>query len=80
MDRRGVALMNHALISLHTQHQHDIEALSFLEDVWIVRDPVEMRCFTLEFVRNLQLNGIALCLTEAVYRASKRTRTSRIRC
>lgn len=45
----GVALMNHALISLHTQHNQDITALSYLEDIWIVRDPQEIRCFTIEF-------------------------------
>ncbi|KAH8100477.1 hypothetical protein BXZ70DRAFT_937338 [Cristinia sonorae] len=44
-----VALMNHALFALHAVHNADQVALSYLEDVWITRDPVEPRCFTLEF-------------------------------
>lgn len=45
-----VALMNHGMLALHVQHNSDQAALSYLEDLWIVRDPVESRCFTLEFV------------------------------
>ena len=45
-----VAMMNHAMLSMHAQHNSDQAALSYLEDLWIVRDPVESRCFTLEFV------------------------------
>ena len=45
-----VALMNHEMIGVHAQHNADQAALSYLEDVWLVRDPVESRCFTLEFV------------------------------
>ena len=48
-----VALMNHEMIGVHAQHNADQAALSYLEDVWLVRDPVESRCFTLEFVSNL---------------------------
>ncbi|KIK71359.1 hypothetical protein GYMLUDRAFT_90335 [Collybiopsis luxurians FD-317 M1] len=44
-----VALMNHNLFSLHVQHNADQVALSYLEDLWIQRDPVESRCFTVEF-------------------------------
>ncbi|EMD41636.1 hypothetical protein CERSUDRAFT_110207 [Gelatoporia subvermispora B] len=44
-----VALMNHGMFALHAQHLSDQVALSYLEDLWIVRDPVETRCFTLEF-------------------------------
>ncbi|KAI0786099.1 hypothetical protein C8Q75DRAFT_774066 [Abortiporus biennis] len=44
-----VALMNHNMFALHAQHNADQVALSYLEDVWIVRDPVETRCFVLEF-------------------------------
>jgi hypothetical protein len=32
------------------QHSQDQLALSYLEDVWVERDPVESRCFTIEFV------------------------------
>ncbi|RDX56197.1 hypothetical protein K466DRAFT_580872 [Polyporus arcularius HHB13444] len=45
----AVALMNHPLLSMHVQHNADQAALSYLEDVWLTRDPVESRCFTLEF-------------------------------
>ena len=45
-----VALMNHPMIAMQIQHASDQAALSYLEDVWIVRDSVESRCFTLEFV------------------------------
>ena len=47
-----VALMNHEMIGVHAQHNADQAALSYLEDVWLIRDPVESRCFTLEFVSN----------------------------
>lgn len=42
--------MNHPLIGLQAQHDVDRTALSYLEDLWVVRDPVEPRCFTIEFV------------------------------
>ena len=45
-----VALMNHDLLAVHAQHNADQAALSYLEDVWLVRDATESRCFTLEFV------------------------------
>ncbi|KAG6866863.1 hypothetical protein C0991_008799 [Blastosporella zonata] len=44
-----VALMNHALFAYHVQHSGDQLALSYLEDVWVVRDPAEPRCYTIEF-------------------------------
>ncbi|TCD70645.1 hypothetical protein EIP91_002365 [Steccherinum ochraceum] len=44
-----VALMNSPLFALHAQHNADQVALSYLEDLWLTRDPVEPRCFTLEF-------------------------------
>ncbi|KAK7694318.1 hypothetical protein QCA50_001500 [Cerrena zonata] len=44
-----VALMNNSMFAMHSQHNADQMALSYLEDLWIVRDPVETRCFTLEF-------------------------------
>ena len=50
-----VALMNHGMLALHAQHNSDQAALSYLEDLWIVRDPVESRCFTLEFVSTVPL-------------------------
>lgn len=45
-----VALLNHELFSLHCQHRSDQMALSYMEDLWVVRDPAEFRAFTIEFV------------------------------
>ena len=47
-----VALMNHEHFSFHVQHSSDQLALSYLEDLWIERDPKESRCYTIEFVRD----------------------------
>ncbi|KAF9056680.1 hypothetical protein BJ165DRAFT_1435570 [Panaeolus papilionaceus] len=44
-----VALMNNTLVAMHCQHNADQTALSYLEDVWVEKDPQEHRCFTLEF-------------------------------
>ncbi|KIJ68631.1 hypothetical protein HYDPIDRAFT_125427 [Hydnomerulius pinastri MD-312] len=44
-----VALMNHPLMSFQAQHNIDRIALSYLEDLWVARDPEELRCFTIEF-------------------------------
>ncbi|KAF8168251.1 hypothetical protein B0H34DRAFT_52839 [Crassisporium funariophilum] len=44
-----VALMNHSLLAFHIQHNADQTALSYLEDVWVEKDPAEHRCFTIEF-------------------------------
>ncbi|PPQ62783.1 hypothetical protein CVT24_000477 [Panaeolus cyanescens] len=44
-----VALMNNSIVALHCQHNADQTALSYLEDVWVEKDPKEHRCFTLEF-------------------------------
>lgn len=45
-----VALLNHGLFSVYAQHNSDRQALTYLEDLWIVRNPQETRAFTLEFV------------------------------
>lgn len=45
-----VALMNSEVFGLQAVHSDDQLALSYLEDLWLVRDPVESRAFTLEFV------------------------------
>lgn len=42
--------MNNATVAIHAQHNSDQLALSYLEDLWLVRDPKEPRCFTIEFV------------------------------
>ncbi|EGO02782.1 hypothetical protein SERLA73DRAFT_176155 [Serpula lacrymans var. lacrymans S7.3] len=44
-----VALMNHTMFAFHAQHNIDQIALSYLEDVWVARDPKESRCYTIEF-------------------------------
>ncbi|KAH7929385.1 hypothetical protein BV22DRAFT_1029631 [Leucogyrophana mollusca] len=44
-----VALMNHSIFAFHAQHNIDQVALSYLEDIWIARDPQESRCYTIEF-------------------------------
>ncbi|KAG0704139.1 hypothetical protein DFH29DRAFT_1039126 [Suillus ampliporus] len=44
-----VALMNNSMISFHVQHKINQLALSYLEDLWIVCDPKEPRCYTIEF-------------------------------
>ena len=48
-----IALLNHPTVSIHIAHHQDQVALGYLEDVWLVRDPQEKRCFTLEFVRRI---------------------------
>ena len=45
------ALSNHPIFQIHVAHNQDQDALNYLEDVWLARDPEEKRCFTLEFVR-----------------------------
>ncbi|KAF7367241.1 hypothetical protein MSAN_00785900 [Mycena sanguinolenta] len=44
-----VALMNHSHFAVFAQHNADQQALSYLEDLWIERNPVEPRCYTIEF-------------------------------
>ena len=46
-----IAPSNHPTVSIHAVHHQDKVALSYLEDLWLIRDPKEKRCFTLEFVR-----------------------------
>ncbi|KAF8527965.1 hypothetical protein BU17DRAFT_73626 [Hysterangium stoloniferum] len=43
------AFRNMAGTAVHLQHQMDLDAISYLEDLWVVRDKTEPRCFTLEF-------------------------------
>lgn len=45
-----VALMNNPSVAIHIQHNSDQLALSYLEDLWVIRDPKEFRCYTIEFV------------------------------
>lgn len=52
-----VALMNSEMFALQAVHYDDQHALSYLEDLWLVRNPVETRAFTLEFVSGIPLIG-----------------------
>jgi template-activating factor I len=38
------------MFAIHAQHNTDRLALTYLEDLWVVRDPQESRAFTIEFV------------------------------
>jgi hypothetical protein len=38
------------MFAVHAQHNTDRLALTYLEDLWVVRDPQESRAFTIEFV------------------------------
>jgi len=44
-----VALMRNSVVGFSAQHDADRLALSYLEDVWVVRDVHEPKVFTLEF-------------------------------
>ncbi|KAF8898431.1 hypothetical protein BD779DRAFT_1483917 [Infundibulicybe gibba] len=44
-----VALMNNSRFAFHVQHGADQLALSYLEDLWVARDPAEPRCYSIEF-------------------------------
>jgi template-activating factor I len=46
-----VALMRNGLLAFYMTHSADQSALAYLEDVWIEKDPAELRAFKLEFVR-----------------------------
>ncbi|QRV96815.1 Nucleosome assembly protein (NAP) [Ceratobasidium sp. AG-Ba] len=45
-----MALMNNDDISIELQHKEDQEALEFLEDIWVVRSPIDPRVYTIEFM------------------------------
>lgn len=40
---------------MHVQHAGDAQALSYLEDLWVVKDQKDPRAFTLEFVGAIPL-------------------------
>ena len=49
-----VTLMHSRTFQMHVQHHADQQAFEYLEDVWLVRDPMESRVFTLEMVSDPQ--------------------------
>ena len=57
-----IALMNMPQIAIYLGHNVDQQALSYLEDLWVVRDPVEPRAFTLEFVSSFANIHTRACL------------------
>ncbi|CAE6347624.1 unnamed protein product [Rhizoctonia solani] len=48
----GIALAQHPEIGQHLSDPRDAEAMSYLRDLWVDRDPREHRAFTLEFYFN----------------------------
>jgi template-activating factor I len=42
-------MMNHQELSGLILHHHDQVALTYLEDVWVARNPDELRCYSIEF-------------------------------
>jgi template-activating factor I len=50
-----IALRGHSHVQYNIQHKEDVQALSYLEDIWVERDPREFRAFTIEFVRGSSL-------------------------
>ncbi|QRV88247.1 Nucleosome assembly protein (NAP) [Ceratobasidium sp. AG-Ba] len=45
----GIALSQHHEIGEYLDHPDDAQAMSYLRDIWVERDPKEYRAFTLEF-------------------------------
>ncbi|GAB1517451.1 hypothetical protein RhiTH_000499 [Rhizoctonia solani] len=45
----GIALGQHSEIGQHLLDSKDAEAMTYLRDVWVERDPNEHRAFTIEF-------------------------------
>lgn len=45
-----MAMKNHSEIIIFLQVQEDMDALGYLKDIYVDRDPVNLRAFTLEFV------------------------------
>lgn len=41
------------LLSMHGSHPEDLEALKYLEDIWVTRHQPDPRAFTLEMVRRI---------------------------
>lgn len=68
--------MNHSMIAYHIQHNADQTALNYLEDVWVEKDPLEHRCFTIEFVCFTLSQGYAIWIDRR-YSTSKKINFSR---
>jgi hypothetical protein len=46
----GIALGQHPEVGEHLQDPEDAQAMTYLRDLWVERDPKEHRAFTIEFV------------------------------
>ncbi|KZV70339.1 hypothetical protein PENSPDRAFT_734817 [Peniophora sp. CONT] len=44
-----IALFRHQTLKFTAQHEADKTALSYLEDIWVIRDKIEPKVFSLEF-------------------------------
>ena len=55
IDNFWLTALQNSQLGLHIQHKEDQLAMSYLEDLWIARNDVEPRAFTIEFVRHLPL-------------------------
>jgi template-activating factor I len=75
-----VALMNHVGFGVHVQHNADQLALTYLEDVWLTRDPQEFRAFTLEFVSARLRCAVAKQFDVSSCSFSRKIPTSPTRC
>jgi template-activating factor I len=75
-----VALLKHSLFALQALHDADRLALSYLEDVWVVRDPREPKVFTLEFVRPVVITEIQRYADTAAFSILRKIPISAIRC
>jgi hypothetical protein len=75
-----VALLKHSMFALQAQHDADRVALSYLEDVWVVRDSREPKVFTLEFVRSICYRCICSNADFGIASISKRILTLVTRC
>lgn len=75
-----VALLKHSMFALQTQHDADRLALSYLEDVWVVRDSREPKVFTLEFVRPVVMIEIDCTLRDRALSVSRKIPISATRC
>lgn len=61
-----IALFRHSSLEADLDKKEDQEALKYLEDIWIIRNPIEPRVYAIEFVRLsaslLFLNSTGMCL------------------
>ena len=74
------ALFRHAGLAIDLKNEEDIKALQYLTDIWVSRNPVEPRVYTIQFVSTIDF----VIFTPFVHdfhfcRPFRRTHTSKIR-